>query len=439
MMRLKNVIMGVAAAMVVLASGVASAQVKDPVDWSKAKPEAVKAWQDMRFGMFIHWGPVSLTGHEIGWSRGKETPIDKYDSLYKEFNPVKFNADEWVATAKAAGMKYIVLTAKHHDGFCLWDTALTDYNIMNSPFKRDVVKELASACKNQGIKFGTYYSTCDWYHPGWPVTSPGGKGKREKSDLDAYQKYLLGQIRELITNYGPLVTIWNDVPQMYGARGADTIKMVRELQPDILINDRTGAGGDYSTPEQRIGGFQMDGPWETCMTICQQWAWKPNDSMKSLKQCLDTLVLTAAGDGNLLFNVGPQPDGLIEARQVERLKEMGAWLDKYGDTIYGTRGGPYVPTEKVACTRKDDSIFLHILRWEGDTVTLPALPAKIVSSTLLTGGDVKVVSTADSLIVTVPEKDQQAIDTIVKLQLDTPAINIPPLGEQTSARKRKKR
>ena len=129
----------------------------------------------MRFGMFIHWGPVSLTGHEIGWSRGAQTPIEEYDNLYKKFNPTKFNADQWVAIAKAAGMKYIVLTTKHHDGFCLWDTKLTDYNIMNSPFKRDVVKELADACKKQGIAFGTYYSVCDWHHPDFPLTSPGGK------------------------------------------------------------------------------------------------------------------------------------------------------------------------------------------------------------------------------------------------------------------------
>ncbi len=191
-------------------------------------------------------------------------------------------------------MKYIVLTTKHHDGFCLWDTKQTDYNIMNSPFKRDVVKELAAACKKQGIAFGTYYSTCDWYHPDFPLTSPGGKVRREKSDIDSYNRYLLAQISELITNYGPLLTIWNDVPQEFKGRGAATIKMVRELQPDILINNRTGDGGDYDTPEQRVGKYQDDRPWETCMTICRQWAWKPNDDMKSLKQCLQTLVTCAA-------------------------------------------------------------------------------------------------------------------------------------------------
>jgi alpha-L-fucosidase len=241
-------------------SSLSAADAPSPT-WPPADPAAVERWKDLRFGMFIHWGPVSLTGHEIGWSRGKETPIEVYDALYKEFNPTNFNADEWVRVAQAAGMKYLVLTTKHHDGFCLWDTKETEYNIMNSPFGRDVVKELAAACKQQGLAFGTYYSTCDWYHPDFPLTSPGGKVRREKSDLDAYQRYLLAQIRELITHYGPLLTIWNDVPQEFKGRGAATIKMVRELQPDILINNRTGDGGDYDTPEQRVGKYQDHRPW----------------------------------------------------------------------------------------------------------------------------------------------------------------------------------
>ena len=208
--------------------------------WPKADPAAVARWQAMRYGMFIHWGPVSLTEQEIGWSRGgKMLSVEEYDRLYQRFNPEKFNADEWVSIAKEAGMKYIVLTTKHHDGFCLWNTKFTDYNIMNTPFKRDVVKELADACKKQGIAFGAYYSVCDWHHPDFPLTSPGGRTKREKSDLDAYNQYLLNQTKELVEKYGPLITIWNDVPQMFKGRGANTIKMVRSLQPDILINNRT--------------------------------------------------------------------------------------------------------------------------------------------------------------------------------------------------------
>ncbi len=391
---------------------------------------AIKNWRDARFGMFIHWGPVSLKGTEIGWSRGAQVPVEEYDNLYKQFDPVKFNADEWVSVAKAAGMKYIVLTTKHHDGFCLWDTKQTDYNIMNTPFKRDVVKELAEACKKQGIAFGTYYSTCDWHHPDFPLTSPGGKTVRTESNLDRYTDYLKAQVTELLTNYGPLFTLWFDVPQKFdAARGQEVINMARKIQPDIVINNRTGAKGDYDTPEQHIGEFKIDRPWETCMTICRQWAWKPNDDMKSLKQCLQTLIQTNGGDGNLLFNVGPEPTGEIEARQVERLKEMGAWLEKYGESIYGTRGGPYKPTKTLAATRKGNTIYLHILKWpEGaDSITLPPLPVKITGSKLLTGGAVSVEQTDAGITVTVPEADRQDIDTLVRLDLAGSAMDIAPI------------
>ena len=399
-------------------------------DWPAADPAAIAHWQSLRFGMFIHWGPVSLTGHEIGWSRGAQTPIEVYDNLYKQFNPTNFNADEWVGIAKAAGMKYIVLTTKHHDGFCLWDTKLTDYNIMHTPFHRDVVKELAAACKKQGIEFGTYYSVTDWYNPNWPVTSPAGKVKREKSDLDAYEKYLQGQITELIQNYGPLLTIWNDVSAMYGQRGAATIKMVRQLQPNILINNRTGDGGDYDTPEQRIGEFQLNRPWESCMTVSAHnaWAWGgANDGVKPLSACLDMLIRGAGGDGNILLNVGPRPDGVIDPAQANLLKEVGDWLAKNGDSIYGTRGGPWKPTTSVASTRKGNTIFLHVMKTDNGRVELPALPAEIKSATLLNGGNVKFSQQDGKLAIEIPPSALEPMDTIVKLELDRPAMDLPAL------------
>jgi alpha-L-fucosidase len=404
-------------------------EVKDE-PWLKPDPAAMQRWQDMRFGMFIHWGPVSLTGHEIGWSRGSQTPIEKYDALYKEFNPVKFNADQWVAVAKAAGMKYMVLTTKHHDGFCLFATKETDYNVMNSPFGRDVTKELAEACRRAGMAFGTYHSVCDWHHPDFPMTSPGGKVKREKSDIAAYRRYLRAQVRELIQNYGPLSTMWFDVPQEFDrAEGSENVRLCRTLQPDILVNNRAGGGcGDYATPEQRVGSFDIERPWETCMTICRQWAWKPDDKMKTLAECLQVLIRTAGGDGNLLFNVGPMPTGEIEPRQVERLKEMGDWLAKYGDTIYATRGGPFKPAKHVVTTRKGNTVFLHMLAWPEETLMLPALPAKIVQNRVLTGGEATVTQTEAGIEITVPESDRQEIDTIVALELDKPAIDIAPLS-----------
>ena len=402
-----------------------------PPKFPPVQPEAMKHWQDNRFGMFIHWGPVSLTAQEIGWSRGAQTPIEVYDHLYQRFNPTNFNADEWVKVARDAGMKYIVLTTKHHDGFCLWDTKLTDYNIMNSPFGRDVVKELSAACKRGGIAFGTYYSVCDWHHPDFPLTSPGGSVKRDKYDLDAYNRYLLGQISELITNYGPLITLWNDVPQHFQGRGVETIKLARRLQPDITINNRTGDGGDYDTPEQRIGGFNLERPWESCMTVSahNHWAWGgAQDGVKPLSVCLRMLISGAGGDGNVLLNVGPRPDGMIDPEQSARLKEIGDWLAKYGESIYGTRGGPFKPGKWGASTRKGNRIYVHAYAFNGDKLELAPLPAKVLAARALTGGSVEVSQTPTALTLSLPAANHQPIDTLIALDLDKPAIDLPPVG-----------
>ena len=312
--------------------------------------------------------------------------------------------------------------------FCLWDTKQTDYNIMNSPFHRDVVKELSAACKREGIMFGAYYSVTDWHHPLHPLGSPGGNTKKPHPDLDGYTDYLKKQVAELIHNYGPLVVVWFDVPQAFDTkRGKNLIDYVRSQQPDIIINDRTGSGGDFETPEQQVGGFQMAHPWETCMTICNQWAWKPNDQMKSLSQCLQTLLACAGGDGNLLFNIGPMPTGEIEPRQVARWREIGDWLDKYGESIYGTRGGPWMPNKNIASTRKGNTVYLHVMHWPASPLTLPSLSRKIVASTLLTGGTLVLVQNQRGMEIHVPPQDRREIDTIVKLDLDGPAMDIRPI------------
>ncbi len=393
----------------------------------KASPEDVQAWRELKFGLFVHWGPVSLKGTEIGWSRGGERrgtggtgeiPVDVYDNLYKQFNPVQFNADEWMQIAKDAGMRYFVFTSKHHDGFSMFDSKLTDYKITNSPFKRDVVKELADACHKAGLKLGYYYSPVDWHHPDYRT-----------ANHQRYIEYLHGQLREICSNYGRIDIVWFD-----GLGGSakdwdseNLFKIIRQLQPHVIINNRAGLPADHDTPEQTIGGFQRDRPWETCMTICQQWAWKPNDNMKSLKECLQTLVRVVGGDGNLLFNVGPMPDGRIEPRQVERLREMGQWLGKYGQSIYGTRGGPFKTTAGLASTYRDNVVFVHILEWPGDTITLPTLPKRVSDASLLTGGTVSVQQTDKGIEIQVPAGSRQEIDTIVAMKLDGPAGDIPPL------------
>jgi alpha-L-fucosidase len=387
-------------------------------------------WKDARFGMFIHWGPVSIKGTEIGWSRGKEWTIEEYDNLYKQFNPVKFNALEWVKVAKAAGMKYIVFTSKHHDGFCMWNTKYTDFNIMNSPFKRDVMKELSEACKKEGIALGFYHSTCDWHNPDFPLTSPGGSVKREVSNLDRYTEYLKNQSVEIIKNYGPLLVMWYDVPQMFDSvRGQGVINYIRKIQPDVLVNNRTGAKGDFDTPEQRVGNFQNTRAWETCMTIGRQWAWKPNDEVKSLEQCLHSLIRSAGGDGNLLFNVGPKPDGTIEPLQIERLKEMGQWLEKYGYAIYGTRGGPFKPADWGVSTRKGNMVYLHILKWSGSSpeITLPDIGIEVKNVILAGGGKAKFSNIKGITRIKFDGKLLQPVNTIIEIEYAANVMNARPM------------
>ncbi|MEA3368021.1 MAG: alpha-L-fucosidase [Planctomycetota bacterium] len=411
---------------ILLAAPVAAAEKDAP--YLKAAPDDLAWWRQARFGLFVHWGPVSLKGTEIGWSRGGERrgrrgkgpiPVEVYDNLYKTFNPIKFDADEWVRTAKAAGMKYLVFTTKHHDGFSMFDSALTEYKITRSPYGKDIVGQLAEACHKGGLRLGFYYSPPDWHHPDY-------RTERHAK----YIAFLHGQIRELCTNYGRLDVLWFDG---LGGRADDwnsppLFKMVRDLQPHILINNRAGLPGDFDTPEQRVGRFQIDRPWETCMTICRQWAWKPDDALKSLQQCVHTLVRCTGGDGNLLLNVGPMPDGRIEPRQVDRLKEIGAWLHAHGESIYGTRGGPFKPGPYGASTRKANRIYLHVLAWPGEAVQLPAIGHKVTAASVLGGGKAEVEQTDDGLAVRVPMGDRKEIDTVVVLDLDGPASDIAPAG-----------
>jgi len=397
-----------------------------------AKPDRMQWFRDDKFGLFIHWGPVSLKGTEIGWSRGGERrgrndkhpgaiPVEEYDNLYKEFNPTAFNANEWVGIAKSAGMKYLVFTTKHHDGFCEFDSKLTDYKITNSPFGRDVVAELAKACHANGMRLGFYYSPPDWHHPDYRTANHA-----------RYIEYMHGQIRELLSNYGKVDVLWFDG---LGGTAKDwdserLFAMIHKLQPDILINNRCGLPGDYDTPEQKIGEYRTDRVWETCMTLGTQWAWKPDDQIKSLKECIQILVRTVGGDGNLLLNVGPMPDGRIEPRQVERLREIGEWLSRYGESIYRTRGGPFRPGTWGASTRRGDTIYLHILSWEGHSVRLPPIQRRIVSSTVLTGGIAIIDQGDDGIEITLPPVYRNSADTIVMLRLDGPAETANPASEK---------
>jgi alpha-L-fucosidase len=390
----------------------------------------MKWWREARFGMFIHYGPVTLTGQEISWSRANSnpkcpnngpTPVEVYDNLYKNFDPTNFNAGDWAGLAKAAGMKYVVLTAKHCDGFLLWDSKVDGYNIMATPFKRDLCAELAKAVRKDGLRVGWYFSPMDWRDPDCRSENNG-----------RFVKKMQDELRELASNYGNIDVLWFDEdgqPAVWDP--TNTYALVRGLQPQIVINNRLSLdhnpNEDYYTPEQRIGAYDDKAPWETCMTLGTQWSWKPEDNIKSAGEVVRILAQCAGGDGNLLLNVGPMPDGRVEPRQIAVLKEVGAWLAKNGESIYGTRGGPWKPTKAIASTRNGGTVYLHILRWNDAPIELPDIARKIKSASLLNGGEVKVEQQDGKLTVIVPAAGRNGNDTVVKLKLDGSAMDLPAL------------
>ena len=399
-------------------------------------------WREGRFGLFIHWGPVSLTAKEISWSRANsnpncpnkgETPVAVYDNLHRQFNPTNFDAGQWVALARDAGVKYMVLTAKHCDGFLLWHSKASDYNIGQSPFQRDICGELAKAAQAQGMRVGWYFSPMDWRDPDFRTQRNGVFVGRIQQEL-----------REVLGNYGVIDLLWFDwdggEPVYDQAR---TYSIVKALQPRIVVNNRLDLGkadsdrkilsvnADYYTPEQAVGVYDDQRPWESCMTVSGsgQWAWGGSqDGVKSFRACLEMLVRCAGGDGNLLFNIGPTPTGEIAPEQAERLRQMGAWLRKNGESIYGTRGGPFKPGRYGVSTRKGRTVYVHILDPLEDPVRLPALPARLVGSRLLSGGQAEARQTAAGLEISLGEKNRQPIDTVVALEFDAKVGGIPAMS-----------
>ncbi len=412
---------------------------------------SLREFQDMRFGMFIHWGPVSLKGKEISWSRGKQIPKEEYDGLYKEFNPELFNAAEWVGAARAAGMQYIIITSRHHDGFSLWDSEFTDYDMAATPYGSGILNELAEEGEKQGIKFGPYYSICDWYRDDYPVdypatdytfNEPRSMDSATQVQMEHYITFMKNQLRELIEDYNTFL-IWFDGEWEWAwthEMGTDMYAYLRGMKDDILINNRVDKGregmedtsrsarfaGDFATPEQQIGAFDNKFAWETCMTMGKQWAWKPNDKLKSKKECIHTLLQTIGGDGNLLFNVGPMPDGRIEERQVEILTEMGQWLSANQEAVYGTRGGPYLPSKKMVSTHKENKIYLHMLDWTGRELVLPMQNGIGIKSAYLLqdGTPLKVQRDSESFTLQLPGKLPDEVASVIVLELEISASEI---------------
>ena len=381
-------------------------------------------WQEARLGMFMHWGPVSLIGKEISWSRTSYGPA-KYDSLYLRFNPTKFNAEKWVDIAKAAGMKYLVFTAKHHDGFCMWNTKTTNYNIMNSPFGRDVCKELANAAHKAQLPICWYFSPADWKD----------LDCRNERTNKIFEARVLEQLKELLTNYGKISLLWIDYEGMPSPVKPSLIyELANRLQPGIIINNRLdvlhtdeshsyiGPNGDYATPEGFVAGYGAV-PWETCTNLGHQWAWRFNDNPRSLKEAAITLLKCAGGNGNLLLNTGPDSLGQIPINFEHRLRDFGDWLKPIGQTIYGTNGGPFTPTNQVLSTYRDKSIFLHILNPSKDTILLPGLNLKVLNATLMNGQAVSFKQNKENLQLFIPSGFKDSIATTLKLTLNKPAVS----------------
>jgi len=398
--------------------------------------ERLKWWREARFGMFIHWDMSSVAGTEISWSRLGPKPLDGswgspagtggdsiYDNLYKKFNPTKFDAKKWVEIAKNAGMKYVVFTAKHHGGFCMWDTKFTDYSIMHTPFKRDVVKELSKACHKAGLHFGIYYSPRDWHHPDY------GMGDNSK-----YETYMTGQLTELLTNYGQVDVVWFDsfgTGESINYWHADKVlELVRKLQPQTIINNRCNFFGehvpslqaDFDTPEQIIGSYQTNRNWESCMCVVDApgggWSYRTDGKVKPLAECIRNLVACATGDGNLLLDVGPDSFGVIPADQANRLSQIGDWIRKYGFSIYGTEGGPFRNGSWGGCTFKGRKVYIHLFESAPDLLELPAFKETLVSVRNLTGGNVKVTAENEKVRIRSTPKDRNSPDTIIELTFD---------------------
>ncbi|MGQ9629481.1 MAG: alpha-L-fucosidase [bacterium] len=340
-------------------------------------------WHEAKFGMFIHWGLYSIIGrHE--WAMEMEgIPVAEYEKLAKQFKPKPHPARDWAKLAKRAGMKYMVMTTKHHEGFCLFDTKHTDY-CAPRVCGRDLVSEYVEAARSEGLRFGFYYSLMDWHHP------DGAKCAEDEEARKRFIEYIHGQVRELMTNYGKVDILWYDVPWPLSPEGWESAKMnrmVRELQPDIIINNRSGLPEDFSTPEQHVRGEPEGRAWEACMTMNESWGYhRADDAWKTPKQILRYLITCARDGGNYLLNIGPKPDGSIPEESVRTLNAVGNWMDKYGETIYGAEPCDVKRSLFANFTRKGTTLYVHVHFWPGKEWAIGGLRTKVKSVRLLPKG-----------------------------------------------------
>lgn len=430
-----------------------------------SKEQRMEWWRDARFGMFIHWGVYAVPAgtwkgrkiNRIGeWimNRGK-IPVADYQKFAQDFNPVKYDADAWVRLAKEAGMKYIVITAKHHDGFALFDSKASKWDIVDaSPYGKDLLKPLAAACRKYGVKLGFYYSHAqDWNNPGGAAArkvASEGWANPDSARIDAYtaankghwdpaqttktmaqymDEVAVPQVKELLTNYGDVAVLWWDTPTDMTDEFATKLNEQLKLQPHIITNDRLkrpNFAGDYTTPEQRIPKVgEMDGKdWETCMTMNGSWGYKSYDSAwKPATTLVQNLIDIASKGGNYLLNIGPKADGSIPRESIERLQQVGAWMKVNGEAIYGTTGSPLKPQAWGRITKKENNgntiLYLSVFEWPANgKLEVPGIKNKVVSAKLLSNGNtVKTSSTGDVLSLTLPAGPTDKIASVIKVEL----------------------
>ncbi|MBV9126315.1 MAG: alpha-L-fucosidase [Planctomycetes bacterium] len=423
-----------------------------PSESKEQRDARMKWWREAKFGLFIHWGIYSVPA---GTYKGKQIPgigewimnhgkipMAEYAEYAKEFDPVKFNAEEWVRIAKDAGQKYIVITSKHHDGFAMFHSRASSFNIYDAtPFHRDPLKDLATACAKNGIKLGFYYSQAqDWNHPGGAAIG-GHWDKGQDGSMDEYlDQVAVPQVREILSNYGPIAVLWWDTPvDMTRERAAKFLPLLK-LQPNLITNNRLGGGfpGDTETPEQYIPATGFPGrDWETCMTMNGTWGYKSYDqNWKSTDTLVRNLVDIVSKGGNYLLNVGPTSEGVIPQPSVERLHQVGAWLKVNGEAIYGTTASPFPYLAWGRCTRKGQTLYLHVFDWPKNGVLRVPLSNQARKAYLLADPDKSLTyhSEGGRLLVNLPGKAPDPMVSVVAVEIEGEPLVAPPPALNKTAR-----
>jgi alpha-L-fucosidase len=388
-------LVGTSSSLIALKAGIAnpatSPELQQPAA-SQESPEIIadrerrmKWWHQARFGMFIHFGLYSVVGRHEWVMEEEGIPVPEYEQLAKQFNPVPNSARAWAKLAKQAGQKYMVMTSKHHEGFCNFDTKLTNYCASKQAAGRDLLHEYVEAARAEGLRFGFYYSLMDWHHP---------DGARCANDEDArkrFVEYTHGLIHELMTNYGKVDVLWYDVSWPLNAQKWESErmnKMVFELQPDIIVNNRNGVPGDFSTPEQQITAAAKGRAWESCMTLNGSWGYqRADDSWKTPKTIVRNLIQCANGGGNYLLNIGPKGDGSIPPESVTVLSDVGKWLARNGETIYESEPCSVSHSDYAGFTRKGNTLYMHVYYWPGDYVAISGLKTEVKSAHYVATGE----------------------------------------------------